>query len=308
MDIIHAKPILKWVGGKRDLLNEIDSRFPFKRYDKFNYIETCVGGGAVLFWVLRNFPNVQKVIINDLNTDLINMYKAVQDTVEDVIALLAVWEKEYHNLSDNEEEKKEYYYAKRVLFNTRSSAKITHAALFIFLNKTGFNGLYRVNKKNEFNVPIGNYSSKATICDSDNLRVASQALKKVTILQGDFEATLFHAKGNETCFYIDPPYKPISKSSNFTSYAITPFDDNEQTRLKQFCDLINSQGHKWILSNSDLKNEDTDNDYFDELYADYHIGRVQTKRRINSKSSGRGNVYELMITNYKSLDSDQLVA
>ena len=295
-----AKPFIKWAGGKTQLLHEIDSAIPEKlKYSNFTYIEPFVGGGAVLFWILQKYPNIKKAIINDINTDLINSYRTIKENVEKVIIVLRNWEKEYHLLSDKPEEKKEYYYLKRKLFNSRKSDLITQTALFIFLNRTCFNGLYRVNKKNEFNVPIGSYK-KPMICDEENLRAVSQVLKKVTILNGDFENTLKYAENN-TLFYFDPPYKPLSKTSSFNSYSKIEFDDNEQTRLAKFCEKIDFLGYQWVLSNSDVKN-----DFFDKLYAKFNIKRVLAKRYINSNPNKRGELTELLITNFTTENLNQL--
>ena len=157
-----AKPFLKWAGGKTKLLQYIENKIPYKTNEVFTFIEPFVGSGAVLFQILNNYPNIEKVVINDINTDLIITYKTISNSVEELIELLQRWELEYHKLSDNEDKKKEYYYNKRDLFNKRNSNKVNRSALFIFLNRTCFNGLYRVNRKNLFNVPIGSYK-KPTI-------------------------------------------------------------------------------------------------------------------------------------------------
>ena len=232
----QAKPFLKWAGGKTQLLDSINSKFPYEKDDAFVYIEPFVGSGAVLFWVLNNYPNLKKAIVNDINTDLMNSYKTIKTDVESLIPILKKWESEYHNLSDNQELKKEYYYPKRALFNKRTSNQAIQTALFIFLNRTCFNGLYRVNKKGEFNVPIGSYK-KPRICDEGNLRAVSKVLESVEILNGDFESTIDYATEN-TFFYFDPPYKPLSETSSFNSYAKDEFDDNEQIRLAEFCKNI----------------------------------------------------------------------
>jgi len=294
-----VKPFLKWAGGKTQLLDDIKRCFPYNSDDKFTFVEPFVGSGAVLFWVLNHFPNVHRCVINDINSDLINTYKVIQDNVEELIGQLSIWEAEYHQLAANKEDKKAYYYNKRAAFNTKQEPDVTQAALFIFLNRTCFNGLHRVNKSGGFNVPIGSYKSP-TICDADNLRKVSEALQKVTILNGDFEQTLEYAKG-KTCFYLDPPYKPLSTSSSFNAYAKDAFDDQEQVRLKNFCDALDSHGHIWILSNSDVDQQADENKFFDELYQRYDINRVRAKRAINSDSSKRGSIHELLITNQASI-------
>lgn len=277
-----AKPFIKWAGGKAQLLPEIDTAIPDSlKQAGFTYIEPFVGGGAVLFWLLQKFPNIKKAVINDINTDLTNSYQAIKENVEAVISILMQWEKVYHSLSDRQEQKKEYYYSKRTLFNSRISDLTTRTALFIFLNKTCFNGLYRINRKNEFNVPIGSYK-KPMICDEDNLRAVSKILQKVSILNGDFEDTLEYVE-DETLFYFDPPYKPLSETSRFNSYAKDEFDDNEQIRLAKFCEKIDVLGYQWVLSNSDVKGKNPDDNFFDELYSNFNIKRVISRRNINFK-------------------------
>ena len=290
-----VKPFLKWAGGKTQLLNDIEAKFPYHKNDKFSYIEPFVGSGAVLFWVLNNFPNIKSAIINDINEDLINSYKTIKTNVTELISILGQFENEYHLLSDKLEDKKEYYYAKRKLFNTRNSNNITQTALFIFLNRTCFNGLYRVNRKNEYNVPIGSYK-KPMICDKNNLLSANKLLQKVEVLSGDFERTEDYAVEN-SIFYFDPPYKPLSETSSFNSYAKDEFNDNEQIRLKKFCDKLDSLRHKWILSNSDVKGKDPENDFFDDLFKRYQINRVVARRSINANPNKRGQLTELLITN-----------
>lgn len=291
-----SKPFLKWAGGKTQLIKEIGAKFPCDKEKKFTYIEPFVGSGAVLFWVLNNYPNLEKAVINDANSDLINTYRVISTSIEPLIDLLGKWESEYYQLIPDDIAKKEYFYEKRVHFNTRESEKVVQAALFIFLNKTCFNGLFRVNKKNQFNVPIGSYK-KPLICDKANLYRVHQSLAKVEILEGDFEETIQEATVN-TYFYIDPPYKPLNTTSSFNSYAKDTFDDNEQLRLKNFCDKLDEIGCKWLLSNSDVKNYDPDNEFFDDLYNQYSIERVQAKRNINSNANKRGQLNELLISNF----------
>ncbi len=291
-----AKPFVKWAGGKSQLLSEIDNAIPDNiKQDRFTYIEPFVGGGAVLFWILQKYPDIEQAVINDINTDLTNSYQTIKENVEDLISILQEWEKEYHSLKDIPDIKKEYYYSKRKLFNSRTSDKTTQTALFIFLNRTCFNGLYRVNRKNEFNVPIGSYKTPM-ICDENNLRAVNQVLQKVTILNGDFEETLSYTTQN-TLFYFDPPYKPLSETSSFNSYAKDEFDDNEQIRLAKFCEQIDLLGFNWILSNSDVKGKNPNDNFFDELYRDFNIKRVLARRNINSNPNKRGELTELLITN-----------
>ena len=191
-----AKPFLKWAGGKTQLITEIEKSLPYEITNKkFTYVEPFVGSGAILFWMLDNFPKLEKAVINDINADLINTYRIIASKPKELISILQILQNEYHNLDGKEEEKKEYYYKKRELYNTRKEEQSGQAALFIFLNRTCFNGLYRVNKSNGYNVPMGSYK-KPTICDEQNILAVSDALQKVEILCGDYEATLKEASSN----------------------------------------------------------------------------------------------------------------
>ncbi len=302
---MKAKPFLKWAGGKTQLIEQIKEQLPQNiQQNNFTYIEPFVGSGAVLFWMLEQFPNMENAVINDINKDLTNSYKTIKNDVQNLISILSGWEIEYHNFADNQEAKKEYYYEKRALFNTRNSDQTTQSALFIFLNRTCFNGLYRVNRKNEFNVPIGSYK-KPQICHTDNLLAVSTVLQRVEILNGDYSKTLEYAIKN-TFFYFDPPYKPLSETSSFNSYAKDEFDDQEQIRLKEFCDTLNDQGHQWILSNSDVKGKDPNNNFFDDLFANFNIMRVNARRSINANPSKRGKLTELLVVNIQSLRIDKV--
>lgn len=297
MKKIIAKPFLKWAGGKTQLITEIERALPHEIINnKFTYIEPFVGSGAVLFWMLNNFPKLEKAIINDINSDLINAFRVIATKPKELISILQIFQDEYHSLEDNLEKRKEYYYIKRDLYNTRGEEKSKQAALFIFLNRTCFNGLYRVNKSNGFNVPIGSYK-KPTICDSENIMAVSNVLQKVEILCGDYQETLKEANQN-TFFYMDPPYKPLSNTSSFNSYAKDEFGDEEQIRLRNFCNRLDQEGYKWMLSNSDVKGKNPDDNFFDDIYSSFSIERVKASRRINANPEKRGELNELLITNY----------
>ncbi|MFN4075840.1 MAG: DNA adenine methylase [Cloacibacterium sp.] len=301
MKMKEAKPFLKWAGGKTQLINDIKKVLPkeFTKY-KFNYIEPFVGSGAVLFWMLNNFPKIEKAIINDINADLTNTYKVISHSPFELISILNQFQNEYHSLEDNSEIKKEYYLEKRENFNSRKFSNTEQAAFFIFLNRTCFNGLYRVNKNNFFNVPIGSYK-KPTICDAENILAVSESLKKVEILTGDYQQTLDFAE-RSALFYFDPPYKPLSKTSSFNSYSKDNFNDDEQIRLRDFCKKLDSLNHYWILSNSDLKGKDINDNFFDDLYSDFNIQRVEAKRSINANPEKRGKLTELLITNRTNIE------
>ena len=292
-----AKPFVKWVGGKTQLISSIERAIPTKLHNalELTYIEPFVGGGAVLFWVLNNLTNIKKAIINDINPDLTTCYKTIRDNATDLIIELKLIEKEYKALQ-SEESRKEFYLMQRKQFNIKSLGNIDNSALFIFLNRTCFNGLYRVNKKGLFNVPFGKYTNP-TICDENTIFADSELLQKVEILTGDFEQTLKYAT-EDTLFYFDPPYKPLCQTSSFTSYSKKEFNDDEQMRLKQFCDKLDKRGYLWILSNSDVKGKNADDNFFDDLYASFFIQRVDAKRSINANPEKRGFLKELLITNH----------
>ena len=292
-----AKPFLKWAGGKTQLINDIEKSLPNSiMTSKFTYIEPFVGSGAILFWMLNNFPKLEKAVINDINEDLINTYKIIATKPKELISILQTFQNEYHSLENEQDKKKEYYYEKREIYNLRKTDKSVQAALFIFLNRSCFNGLYRVNKSNGYNVPMGSYK-KPTICDKNNILAVSNALQKVEILCGDYEATLKEATSN-SFFYFDPPYKPLSNTSSFNSYAKDEFNDEEQIRLRNFCSQLEKKGHKWMLSNSDVKGKDINDNFFDDIYSEFSIARVKARRSINANPEKRGELNELLITNY----------
>jgi DNA adenine methylase len=213
-----------------------------------------------------------------------------------VVKLLSQFESEYHSILEIDSKKKEYFYQKRSLFNSRNLDITTQSALLIFLNRTCFNGLYRVNRKNEFNVPIGSYK-KPLICDTQNLLNVSKLLQKVTILNKDFEATLAYAS-KSSFFYFDPPYKPLSNTSSFNSYSKDEFNDSEQIRLSNFCKKLDAIGSKWSLSNSDVSSHNPQDLFFDDIYKNFNISRVFARRNINANPSKRGKLTELLISNY----------
>ncbi len=294
-DKTHARPFIKWVGGKSQLLDEVRKSLPrdFASRQHVTYVEPFVGGGAVMFWILQAYPNIERAIINDINPELICTYRVIKENVEELITELARIQDEYIPLGT--EDRKTYFMEKRARFNMKQIPPLETAALFIFLNRTCFNGLYRVNSKGEFNVPHGKYANPR-ICDVDNLRACSAVLQKVEILCGDFAETGRFA-GPDTLFYFDPPYKPITETSSFTSYAKEGFDDNEQLRLRDFCDQISKEKALFVASNSDPKDVNPQENFFDTIYQHFFIKRVSAARMINSDASGRGAISELMISN-----------
>ena len=288
-----VKPFIKWAGGKSQLLSEIRTKYPQKIE---RYCEPFVGGGAVLLDVLANY-NPNEVIINDINAALINTYQQVQSNVDALISQLDKMQSEFWKADS--ELRKTLYTDNREKFNSLINCKdnnLDKASLFIFLNKTCFNGLYRVNHKGLFNVPIGSYK-KPPICDAENLRYISKLLQNVEIKCGDYKDCTDFIDAN-TFVYIDPPYRPLTVTASFTSYNENEFGDQQQIELGHFIDEITEKGAKVVASNSDAKNADDYDNFFDDLYAEYKIERVSAKRMINSKAAGRGNINEIIICNW----------
>jgi DNA adenine methylase len=293
-----AKPFVKWAGGKGQLVETIQKKYPMiANANIVNYCEPFVGGGAILFDVLQKYE-LKNVIINDINEDLINTYRQIKNNVQSLIRQLRKIQDIYLPFEPNK--RKEIYYTARdrynhLKINGDKNTDIEKASLFLFLNKTCFNGLYRVNKKCLFNVPAGNYKNPL-ICDAANLKNIHLLLQGTTILCGDYSECLSYIDNN-TFVYIDPPYRPLNKTSAFTSYTNVEFDDNEQMRLKKFLDLISQKGAKTVLSNSDPKNTNKDDNFFDDLYEKYTIDRIAAKRMINSVAEKRGFIREILVSN-----------
>lgn len=302
----NAKPFLKWAGGKTQLLDELYKRLPSSLIQSGKierYVEPFVGGGAFFFFLKRNF-RVKESFLIDINKELIIGYKVIQNNVNELIDELSSMEEKYLKLS--EEQRKDFYYNIRDEYNRQKDNFdyvnynldwVKRAAYLIFLNKTCFNGLYRLNKKGEFNVPFGKYKNP-TICDADNLIEVSKALENTEVICADFEESKKYIHKN-TLVYLDPPYRPLNNTSNFTSYNEDGFDDDDQRRLAQFFKEMDKRGAYLILSNSDPKNEDVDDNFFDELYAGFIIERAKAKRYINSNGNKRGDISELIIRNYE---------
>ena len=305
-DLIDAKPFLKWAGGKRQLINELNERLPKNLIDEeFNYVEPFLGGGALFFYLNREYE-LNNVYLLDINRELIVGYKTLKNDVKPLINILKDFEEGY--LTSTKEEREKFYYKIRNEYNDQmenfnytkyNSEWIKRTAYLIFLNKTCYNGLFRQNQKGEFNVPWGKYKNP-TICDEDNLIKVNKALRNTKIVKGDFEDSRRFIDEN-TFVYFDPPYRPINDTSNFTSYAKEDFDEEDQRRLAKFFGEMDDKGAYLMLSNSDPKNENPDDDFFDNLYQEYYIERVPAKRYINSDSSGRGEINELIIRNFENI-------
>ena len=302
---LKASPVLKWAGGKKQLLPQLRERYPVKlKENKINiYIEPFFGGGAVFFDIVSNFK-IEKAYLFDINPELIIVYKVIQKDVDILIEELSILSEQYLFL--NNERKKLFYYSCRDQYNYFDKKIDTscyqqewskRAALTVFLNRTCFNGLYRVNKKGDFNVPMGRYKNPK-ILNLDNLKAVHQVFQIAQIQQADFSEVLKYAN-EDTFIYYDPPYRPISKTASFNSYNHTVFDDNEQRRLRDIFKVASHQGVLQMLSNSDPSNYIEDS-FFDDLYREFKIERISASRVINSQGSHRGLIKEILITNYRS--------
>lgn len=303
--VVNASPILKWAGGKTQLLNSLNEHFPtkLKSGNVDTYIEPFVGGGAVFFDIYNKF-HFKQAYLFDINPELIILYNSIKDNVALVIEELQKHQKAYLK-HDDEENRKQYFYDVRNAYNQDVATihkAVNHtlfnahrAAMTIFLNRTCFNGLFRVNSKGEFNVPHGKYKNP-TIVFEDKLIAASQALKHATIELADFEKCKEYVSG-KTFIYYDPPYRPVSETSQFTSYSKENFNDDEQVRLANTIKELDKDGVLQLMSNSDPTNY-VDDLFFDDLYKGFNISRVNAKRMINSNASKRGSLREILVRNY----------
>ena len=291
-----AKPFVKWAGGKGQILKEIRKKYPVGLGRDINrYAEPFIGGGAVFFDVL-NQHTIYEAYISDINQELIHTYVMIRDCMDVLVHVLKEYENEY--LSASTVERKAIYFEKRDKFNKQKlnrDKSLELAALFIFLNRTCFNGLYRVNDKGGFNVPQGNYKNPS-ICDEQNLRAVSKKLKGVKIVCGDYKLAADFID-DKTFAYFDPPYRPLTTTASFTSYAQDGFDDAAQAELAKFIDNMSERGAYVVASNSDPKNIDRLDDFFDRLYSRHSILRIEAIRAINSNGAKRGKISELLIAN-----------
>ena len=296
-----AKPFLKWAGGKGQLLSQLDQHLPkgISRID-FTYLEPFVGGGAMLFHILQQFPNIKKAVINDINSYLITAYRVIKNSPDELIKRLSELENQYYSTGDNEAQKS-FFLRVRETFNKVEMDDIDRTKYLIFLNRTCFNGLYRVNSKGKFNVPFGRYLHP-TICNAETIKADSELLNRVelVILNGDFEQTIDHLSDGFNLFYFDPPYRPLNATSSFNSYSKEDFNDEEQIRLRDFCVKLSEYPNvKWMLSNADCSAKNPDDTFFEEIYRGFNINRVYASRAINANPSKRGKLTELLITNYE---------
>jgi DNA adenine methylase len=312
-----AKPILKWAGGKGQLISSLDDRIPkeFRNGQITTYAEPFIGGGALLFYVLSKYQ-VENAYISDVNPELILFYCVVQRHPNQLLDELELLSNHYYAF-DEQDDRKDFFYQVRQAFNESNVYDYIHinelnhnfvdieniqnacirAAQFFFLNRTCFNGLFRVNKSGLFNVPFGNYKNPV-IFDAERLVVCSEQLKIVQIALSSYEQIpdefLQHS-----FIYFDPPYRPLSGSSSFTAYSKSGFNDENQAALAEyFASIGNNENIYLMLSNSDPKNVDVDDNFFDELYQGFNIERVLASRMINANGAGRGKINEILVRNY----------
>lgn len=295
------RPFVKWAGGKGNLISQLNDFYPYelKNGTIERYIEPFVGGGAVLIDILQKY-DIQEAYAFDINIDLINSYNVIKNDVEELITNLQQMETEYLQLG--KEARKNYFYNIRNEYNNyeleENEQNVQRAAQFIYLNRTCFNGLYRVNKNGKFNVPVGSYKNP-TICDEENLRQLSQLIQNVQFRYGDYSRSMEYVTKN-TFVYFDPPYRPLNVTSGFTSYTKEDFNDDNQRELARFYGELNERNAKLMLSNSNPKNINKEDTFFDNIYQGFNINQIQASRMINANSNGRGKISEILVTNYNT--------
>ena len=305
-----AKPFIKWVGGKGQLLQQLEKHLPYYIYkEEFTYIEPFVGGGAMLFYMLQNFVNIRRVVINDINRNLTDAYANIKQEPEGIVYRLKHIEQQYLGIK-SEDARKEFYLEMRRRFNEDALNSLDKTAILIFLNRTCFNGLYRENTKGKFNVPFGRYTNP-TICNEEVIYADSELLNRydVQILNSDFKAT---AKAIDqaglTFFYFDPPYRPLSTTSSFNSYVKEDFNDDSQRDLAAFCRMLDRKDNvRWMLSNSDCSAKNPADTFFEEIYEGFDIQRVYASRMVNANASKRGKLTELLIRNYTTKPQEEII-
>jgi DNA adenine methylase len=297
---VVAKPFVKWAGGKGNLLQKLEALLPtdFDDLENVTYIEPFVGGGAMLFHMLQRHKCITRAVINDINADLIRCYQLIAKEPQILIDRLKIIENNYYSVDFPA--RKELFYAYRDQYNSEGKHLDERAALFIFLNHTCFNGLYRVNAAGKFNVPYGRYK-KPVICNEELIMADHRLLSSVELVirqPGDYKLVRQNLSRNHSNFvYFDPPYRPLNDTSSFKEYSNDPFDDIQQEELKEFCDRLSNQNSLIMLSNSDSKTENGDS-YFEELYQGYQFERIMAPRFINANGEKREKLTEVVIRNY----------
>lgn len=303
-----ARPFIKWVGGKGQLLDQLERLLPVElHYEDFTYIEPFVGGGAMLFFMLQKYSHLRKAIINDINGNLTEAYMNVKHHAPELVLRLKNLEKEYLGIS-SEESRKDFYLVMRRSFNEQCLESIDRTALLIFLNHTCFNGLYRENSKGHFNVPFGRYRHPR-ICSEELIYCDSELLNRhdVKILNGDYQIIQKHLDSHRLNFlYFDPPYRPLSATSSFNTYVKEAFDDQSQRALGLFCHRLSTNSNvRWMLSNSDCSSKNPEDIFFESLYDGFDIQRVYASRMVNAQASKRGKLSELVIRNYSETSTEE---
>ena len=297
---VVAKPFVKWAGGKGNLLQKLEALLPtdFDDLENVTYIEPFVGGGAMLFHMLLHHKCITRAVINDINADLIRCYQLIANNPQILIERLKDIENNYYSVDISA--RKELFYAYRDQYNSEEIHPDERAALFIFLNHTCFNGLYRVNAAGKFNVPYGRYK-KPVICNEELIMADHQLLNSVELVirqPGDYKLIRQNLRRSHVNFvYFDPPYRPLSTTSYFKEYSNNPFEDRQQEELKHFCDRLSALDCLIMLSNSDSKDEN-DVCYFEKLYEGYYFSRILAPRFINANPKKRNELEEIVIRNY----------
>jgi DNA adenine methylase len=301
----QAKPFIKWVGGKGQLLEQLERYYPVELASGGvdNYVEPFLGGGAMFFSISQKYK-IKSACLSDLNKDLVLTYLVIQQKPECILDYLKQYQDEYDGTVQDKRgglflEVRRHFNSQRFEINYKKMSDnwTPRAAQFIFLNKTCFNGLFRLNSKGEFNVPYGKYKT-ASICDENNIFAVSNALRNADIFHANYNDS--YSKINDKTFvYFDPPYRPISQTSSFTTYTSAVFCDMQQMELASFFQKLDREkGAKLMLSNSDPTSINPDDDFFIKAYSGYNIFRVSANRAVNCKGNGRGKISELLITNY----------
>ncbi|MBS1642307.1 MAG: Dam family site-specific DNA-(adenine-N6)-methyltransferase [Bacteroidetes bacterium] len=301
---VGARPFLKWAGGKGQLLNKFQKLYPKQLKEKKikTFYEPFLGSGAVFFDIAQHY-NIESAYLYDINDELILTYRVIQKDVSKLLDFLYRYQKNYLKL--DKKKRQDLFYDQRTNYNLQrfnidynkySEQWFPRAAQLIFLNRTCFNGLYRVNSKGEFNSPAGDYDNP-TICDEQNLLAVHKVLQIAEIKKADFKEIITDLKA-KSFVYFDPPYRPISKTANFKAYNKQDFADSEQIKLAKLFKQLDKKGTQVMLSNSDPKNNDPDDNFFDEIYSDYNITRISARRMINSNPTKRGAINEIVVTNY----------
>jgi len=300
-----AKPFLKWAGGKNQLLEQFKNYYPtdLKNGIIKNYVEPFLGGGAVFFDIAQRF-NIERAYLSDINKDLILTYQVIQQLPDDLLEYLAHYQKRYDQTE--QEQRNELFLTMRTQFNEQrfeidyqklSDHSVLRATLFIALNKTCFNGLFRLNSKGAFNVPYGKYKT-AMILDEANILAVSLLLQRVKIVSAEY-TDCWNQVNDQSFVYFDPPYRPVSQTANFTTYTGFEFKDQEQLQLALFFKKLDQEkGAKLMLSNSDPTFNNPHDNFFEQAYSGYNIFKVSANRAINCDGNKRGKITELLITNF----------